>query len=60
MHSEMDTSTSSNFHPDVFQVPACTTGTVSMNSAQASEYEDAESGAFIVLKFVDAFLFWRM
>ncbi|XP_048232625.1 calmodulin-binding transcription activator 3 isoform X2 [Ricinus communis] len=42
-HSEMDTSASSNFHHDSNQVPAQTTDTVSMSSAQASEYEDAES-----------------
>ncbi|EEF31132.1 calmodulin-binding transcription activator (camta), plants, putative [Ricinus communis] len=39
----MDTSASSNFHHDSNQVPAQTTDTVSMSSAQASEYEDAES-----------------
>ncbi|XP_021688105.2 calmodulin-binding transcription activator 3 isoform X2 [Hevea brasiliensis] len=43
-HSEMETSVSSNFHHDNYQVPAQTTDTMSMNSAQASEYEDAESG----------------
>ncbi|XP_050205154.1 calmodulin-binding transcription activator 3 isoform X2 [Mercurialis annua] len=42
-NSEMDTSVSSNFHHDSNQVPAQTTDTVSMTSAQASEYEDAES-----------------
>ncbi|KAF2284041.1 hypothetical protein GH714_018437 [Hevea brasiliensis] len=42
-HSEMETSVSSNFHHDNYQVPAQTTDTISMNSAQASEYEDAES-----------------
>ncbi|XP_065874066.1 calmodulin-binding transcription activator 3 [Euphorbia lathyris] len=43
VHSEMDISVSSNFHPDGYQVPAHTTDTASMNSAQASESEDAES-----------------
>lgn len=47
-HSEMDTSVSSNFHHDNYQVPAQTADTISMNSAQASEYEDAESGAFTI------------
>ncbi|KAJ6916966.1 calmodulin-binding transcription activator 3-like isoform X2 [Populus alba x Populus x berolinensis] len=41
--SEMDTSVSSSFHPNGYQVPSRTTDTTSMNSAQASEYEDAES-----------------
>ncbi|KDP46823.1 hypothetical protein JCGZ_24032 [Jatropha curcas] len=43
LHSEMDTSVSSNFRHDSHQAPAQTTDTISMNSAQASEYEDAES-----------------
>ncbi|KAJ6740850.1 CALMODULIN-BINDING TRANSCRIPTION ACTIVATOR CAMTA [Salix purpurea] len=41
--SEMDTSVSSGFRPNGYQVPTRTTDTTSMNSAQASEYEDAES-----------------
>jgi hypothetical protein len=44
----MDTSVSSRFHPNGYQVPTRTTDTTSMNSAQASEYEDAESGAFFI------------
>ncbi|WCJ31886.1 Calmodulin-binding transcription activator 3 [Euphorbia peplus] len=43
LHSEMDTSVSSNSQLDGYHVPAHTTDTVSMNSAQASEYEDVES-----------------
>lgn len=42
-NSERDSSVSSSFHPNKFQVPSQTTDTTSLNSAQASEYEDAES-----------------
>ncbi|KAK9271617.1 hypothetical protein L1049_001980 [Liquidambar formosana] len=42
-NSEMDSSMSSSFHPNNYQVPSQTTDTTSPNSAQASEYEDAES-----------------
>ena len=40
----METSVSSSFRANSYQVPTHTMDTVSMNSAQASEYEDAESG----------------
>ncbi|KAJ6397927.1 hypothetical protein OIU77_018860 [Salix suchowensis] len=43
-NSEMDTSVSSSFHSNGYQVPTRTTDSTSMNSALASEYEDAESG----------------
>lgn len=42
-NSEIEGSQSSSFHPHNYQVPSQTTDTVSMNSAQASEYEDVES-----------------
>ncbi|GAV84782.1 IQ domain-containing protein/CG-1 domain-containing protein/Ank_2 domain-containing protein [Cephalotus follicularis] len=42
-NSEMDCSVSSSFHPDTKRMPSQTTDTTSMNSAHASEYEDAES-----------------
>lgn len=35
---------SSNFRPNSCQLPSQTTDTTSLNSVQASEYEDAESG----------------
>ncbi|KAJ1379892.1 P-loop containing nucleoside triphosphate hydrolase [Sesbania bispinosa] len=41
-NTEMDTSLSSSLHPHSYQVPSQTIDT-SMNSAQASEYEEAES-----------------
>lgn len=44
-NSEIDSSVSSSFPPNNYQMPSQTTDTTSMNSAQASEYEDAESGA---------------
>lgn len=47
-NSEMDASVSSKFHPNGYQVPTQTMDTTSMNSTQASEYEDAESGAFVI------------
>ncbi|KAI4317272.1 hypothetical protein L6164_025155 [Bauhinia variegata] len=44
MHTtEMDTSLSSGLHPISYQVPSQTMDTTSMNSAQASDYEEAES-----------------
>ncbi|KAF3441067.1 hypothetical protein FNV43_RR19353 [Rhamnella rubrinervis] len=42
-NSEIDSSVSSSFPPNNYQVPSQTTDTTSLNSAQASEYEDAES-----------------
>ncbi|CAK7334653.1 unnamed protein product [Dovyalis caffra] len=42
-NSEVDTSVSSGFHPNGYQVHSRTTDTTSMSSAHASEYEDAES-----------------
>jgi len=45
-NSEMDTSVSSSFRSNGYQVPTGTTDSTSMNSALASEYEDAESGPF--------------
>lgn len=41
--SEVDTSVSSKFHPYNYQVTSQSTDTTSLNSTQASEYEDAES-----------------
>lgn len=41
--SEIDSSASSSFPTNGYQMPAQTTDTTSLNSAQASEYEDAES-----------------
>ncbi|KAL9393544.1 hypothetical protein Peur_012829 [Populus x canadensis] len=43
-NSEMETSVSSSFRSNGYQVPTGTTDSTSMNSALASEYEDAESG----------------
>ncbi|KAK8321287.1 hypothetical protein V6Z11_A12G091600 [Gossypium hirsutum] len=44
-NSEVESSMSSNFHPNYSQIPSQTMDTASMNSVhvQASEYEDAES-----------------
>ena len=42
--SEIDSS-SSSFPPNGYRMPSQTTDTTSLSSAQASEYEDAESGA---------------
>ncbi|XP_022751072.1 calmodulin-binding transcription activator 3-like isoform X2 [Durio zibethinus] len=42
-NSEVESSTSSSLHPNNSQIPSQTTDTTSMNSVQASEYEDAES-----------------
>lgn len=42
-NTERETSLSSSLHPHSYQVPSQTIDT-SMNSAQASEYEEAESG----------------
>lgn len=42
-NSEIDSSASCSFHPNNSQVPSQTTDTTSLNSTQASEYEDAES-----------------
>ena len=50
-NSEVESSLSSSFHPNNGQIPSQTTDRTSMNSVQASEYEDAESGVFILAKF---------
>ncbi|XP_022740214.1 calmodulin-binding transcription activator 3-like [Durio zibethinus] len=42
-NSEVESSMSSSFHPTNGQIPSQTVDTTSMNSLQASEYEDAES-----------------
>ncbi|XVF15198.1 hypothetical protein REPUB_Repub09cG0129600 [Reevesia pubescens] len=42
-NSEVESSMSSSFHPNNGQIPSQTMDTTSMNSVQASEYEDAES-----------------
>ncbi|KAA8540772.1 hypothetical protein F0562_024309 [Nyssa sinensis] len=42
-NSEVDSSVSSKYHPYNYRVASQTTDTTSLNSAQASEYEDAES-----------------
>ncbi|KAK3020968.1 hypothetical protein RJ639_046955 [Escallonia herrerae] len=42
-NSEVESSVSSQFHPYSYQVTSQTTDTTSLNSTQASEYEDAES-----------------
>lgn len=47
-NSEIDSSFSSSFPPNSYQISQ-TTDTTSLNSAQASEYEDAESGAFVFM-----------
>ncbi|XP_031264717.1 calmodulin-binding transcription activator 3-like [Pistacia vera] len=41
--SEIEGSMSSSFHPNNYHLPSQTTDTTSLTSAQASEYEDAES-----------------
>ncbi|KAF7834300.1 calmodulin-binding transcription activator 3-like isoform X1 [Senna tora] len=41
--TETDTSLLSSLHPNSYQVPSQTMDTASMSSAQASEYEEAES-----------------
>ncbi|XP_044479128.1 calmodulin-binding transcription activator 3-like [Mangifera indica] len=41
--SEIEGSMSSSFHPNNYLLPSQTTDTTSLTSAQASEYEDAES-----------------
>ncbi|CAK9134590.1 unnamed protein product [Ilex paraguariensis] len=43
LNSEVDSSVSSKFHPYNYQVTSQVTDTNSLSSAQASEYEDAES-----------------
>lgn len=48
-NSEIDSSGSCSFHPNNSQVPSQTTDTTSLNSAQASEYEDAESGRLLYM-----------
>lgn len=45
--TEVKTSISSTLHPCGYQVPS-QTGDTSMNSAQTSEYEEAESGICLV------------
>lgn len=45
--TEMETSLSSTLHPHSYQVPSQTMDR-SMNSSQASEYEEAESGISFV------------
>lgn len=56
-NSEIESSLSSNFHPSKSQIPSQTMDTASMNSVhvQASEYEDAESGMFILAKYGSIF-----
>ena len=44
----MESSLSSNFHPNNGQIPSQTMDTTSMNSVQTLEYEDAESGVLIL------------
>ncbi|GKV51905.1 hypothetical protein SLEP1_g58523 [Rubroshorea leprosula] len=46
-NSGMESSVSSKFLLSNVQVPSPTMDTTSLNSAQAAEYEDAESGAFV-------------
>ena len=46
LNSEADSSVSSKFNPYNYQVTSQVTDTNSLNSAQASEYEDVELGAF--------------
>ncbi|XP_028962783.1 calmodulin-binding transcription activator 3-like isoform X1 [Malus domestica] len=43
INSEMDNSVSSSFNPNNFQMRSQAAGTTSLSSAQASEFEDAES-----------------
>ncbi|XP_050152182.1 calmodulin-binding transcription activator 3-like isoform X2 [Malus sylvestris] len=43
INSEMDNSVSSSFNPNNFQMHSQAAGTTSLSSAQASEFEDAES-----------------
>lgn len=50
--SEIEGSMSSSFHPNNYHLPSQTTDTTSLTSAQASEYEDAESGAFLEAFYV--------
>lgn len=56
-NTEMDTSLSSSLHPHSYQVPSQTIDTISMNSAQASEYEEAESGISFVHSLILLMLF---
>ncbi|KAF5480859.1 hypothetical protein F2P56_001569 [Juglans regia] len=42
-NSEIDSSGASNFHLNNYRVPSQTTDTTSLNSVQASDYEDTES-----------------
>ncbi|XVF17258.1 hypothetical protein REPUB_Repub10bG0104400 [Reevesia pubescens] len=42
-NSDVESSMSSNFHPNNGPIPSQTMDSVSMNSVQASDYEDAES-----------------
>lgn len=46
-NSENDSSVASNFRLNNYQVPSQTTDTTSLNSVQASDYEDTESGRFV-------------
>lgn len=46
--SEVDSSASTKFYPNDYQVNSQVTDTTSLSSAQASEYEDAESGIFLI------------
>ncbi|ONI02281.1 hypothetical protein PRUPE_6G187700 [Prunus persica] len=43
LNSEMENSVSSSFNPNTFQMRSQATDTTSLSSAQASEFEDAES-----------------
>lgn len=47
----MDNSVSSSFNPNTFQMRSQATDTTSLSSAQASEFEDAESGVFCTFLF---------
>lgn len=48
LNSEMDNSVSSSFNPSSFQMRSQATDATSLSSAQASEFEDAESGALSI------------
>ena len=55
--TEMETSLSSTLHPHSYQVPSKTMDT-SMNSSQASEYEEAKSGiSFVHINNLNCFVF---
>lgn len=46
-NSDADSSLSSKFQQYGYNVPSQTTDTTSLNSTQASDYADAESGVFL-------------